>query len=75
MVEIATHSLETAIQALSRKTWKEFRFETPSWPLILLTTLSHLNVRVRNCHREEGALRLTRRSHAVDWAAAPGLMA
>ena len=25
------------------------------------TAVSHLNVWVRNCHREEGALRLTRR--------------
>ena len=37
--------------------------------------LSHLNVRCQTCHREEGALRPTWRSHAVDWAAASGLTA
>ena len=49
--------------------------------------MSHVIVMVQHCHREEGALRLTRRcerertstpgvrSHAVDWAAASSLEA
>ena len=35
----------------------------------------HLKAIVQNCHREEGALRLTRRSCAVGWAAVPGVEA
>ena len=50
--KIATHSLETATQALSlsRKTWEEFRFETPSWSLILLNAVCKFSVIFVDAH-------------------------